>query len=363
MKQKYAPIVDLVRCGAAILVMLYHFGSTWPHTSRAIFDEMGYPPPNSLSPYFHFGFVGVEIFFVISGYVIAGSAVGRAPSQFLKGRVIRLAPVLWISTIVGTAILMAFGGSPGELLQRALRSLFLVPFGSPLDPVIWTLQIEVGFYLVVWTLLCVLKRHIERALMWYAGALIVVSIIYLLALKVGLHFGNFLPQFLLFRHGGFFALGILIWRATTGAPLRAVPLLGAAASCALEIVDAVSERNATAGTDYSVLPTLAAFTAGAIMVWLGSQRTRNSASPAVRMAGLMTYPIYLLHCTIGGAVASVAINRGGLPHAPAIAMAAAAVLIGSWATVRFLEPALARPMKLAMEVHSRPKEKDAHGAS
>ncbi|MEG8224147.1 hypothetical protein OSJ57_26790 [Sphingomonas sp. HH69] len=65
MDRKYAPIIDIVRCGAALLVTFFHFLATWPHKDRANLTELGYPADPSLNHIFYFGFIGVEIFFVI----------------------------------------------------------------------------------------------------------------------------------------------------------------------------------------------------------------------------------------------------------------------------------------------------------
>ena len=53
-----------------------------------------------LAPWGSFGWIGVEIFFVISGYVIASSAEGAAPRTFLRRRAQRLLPAAWVCATI-----------------------------------------------------------------------------------------------------------------------------------------------------------------------------------------------------------------------------------------------------------------------
>ncbi|MBS0250746.1 MAG: acyltransferase family protein, partial [Proteobacteria bacterium] len=73
--------LDAVRFFAALCVMLFHLGFyDWASTNSVV----GQMFANSTSfpqaaPYTSFGWVGVEIFFVISGFVIANSANNSSP--------------------------------------------------------------------------------------------------------------------------------------------------------------------------------------------------------------------------------------------------------------------------------------------
>ena len=88
--------LDLLRLLAAALVVLNHFGAF--SSAR---PDVGKP---FAFPILHFatgfGWVGVEIFFVISGFVIALSARGATPDGFIKRRALRIFPALWICSLV-----------------------------------------------------------------------------------------------------------------------------------------------------------------------------------------------------------------------------------------------------------------------
>jgi peptidoglycan/LPS O-acetylase OafA/YrhL len=73
--------------------------------------------------------------------------------------------------------------------------------------------------------------------------------------------------------------------------------------------------------------------------WAGS-RVRT-----IRMLGLMTYPLYLFHQTVGSAVVLTLHDRG-MPRFLALFVAAAICLVISWIIARALEPGVKRHLQL-----------------
>jgi peptidoglycan/LPS O-acetylase OafA/YrhL len=99
---------------------------------------------------------GVELFFCISGFVIAGT-LRRAisPAAFIKDRAIRIYPVLWASILVIVVLGRVSGThgfdamSSGRLTSLLAANLLALPgiFPlTPLHPVAWTLSYELIFY-------------------------------------------------------------------------------------------------------------------------------------------------------------------------------------------------------------------------
>ena len=126
------------------------------------------------------GQVGVDIFFVLSGFVIQLSCAGRqVPGlTFLAQRLARIAPAYWLYTAITALILYAFGNLMpvyGVALPQLLLSLLFLPsqnpggFGFyPILPVGWTLNVEMLFYL-----LFALSFAVgERWRPWLVGALL-----------------------------------------------------------------------------------------------------------------------------------------------------------------------------------------------
>lgn len=100
---------------------------------------------------------GVELFFCISGYVIAGTLRrARNPMVFLGDRAIRVYPVLWASILVIVALGLATRThgfedmTPLQLLVELPVNLLALPGVLPLNnmhPAAWSLSYEMAFYL------------------------------------------------------------------------------------------------------------------------------------------------------------------------------------------------------------------------
>jgi peptidoglycan/LPS O-acetylase OafA/YrhL len=105
----YRPEIDGLRALAVISVIIYHFNK-------------------NLLPG---GYLGVDIFFVISGYVITSSLYGSASKRlgdflfdFYSRRMKRLAPALVLCVAVAGILICLFNPDPGDSLQTGIRSLF-----------------------------------------------------------------------------------------------------------------------------------------------------------------------------------------------------------------------------------------------
>jgi len=130
---------------------------------------------------------GVELFFCISGFVIAGALRrARNPAAFLEDRAIRIYPVLWASilAIVGLGLATGVRGfADVRLIQLAVAvplNLLALPGILPLDalhPAAWSLSYEMAFYLfcaACWTL----RRRLGPLAHWLALPVAVILIVY-----------------------------------------------------------------------------------------------------------------------------------------------------------------------------------------
>ena len=86
--------LDLVRFLAALAVVLYHYTAV-----RNSFEM--------LSAITRFGYLGVPLFFIISGYVITLSAKNRSAAEFAISRFVRLYPAFWFS-VAFTVVIVSF---------------------------------------------------------------------------------------------------------------------------------------------------------------------------------------------------------------------------------------------------------------
>ena len=153
--------IQALRGFAATIVVVFHTTLAW---WRIVGGMPLKQPPN----FWWTGAAGVDVFFVISGFVMAVSTFGKEKQpqvarRFLERRAIRLLPLYWIMTTVSALELLWLNVHPvwrthGENYPHFtslffLRSLSLIPFdheGStdPLLAVGWTLSFEVLFYLL-----------------------------------------------------------------------------------------------------------------------------------------------------------------------------------------------------------------------
>ncbi len=173
---RYRAHIDGLRAVAVLGVVLYHFGATWL--------------PG--------GFIGVDVFFVISGFLISKSIYGDVEAGrfsllgFYERRIRRIAPAFLVVTAV-TAIAAALILLPYQMLifgRSVLWSVFAVgnifffqrtDYFAPAAqemPLLhyWSLAVEEQFYLVFPALVLVLHRFGRRALAWCVPALLVASL-------------------------------------------------------------------------------------------------------------------------------------------------------------------------------------------
>lgn len=136
------------------------------------------------------GAAGVDVFFVISGFVIWFVTHGKDVSvgEFFAKRVIRVVPIYWLITLViasaATAAPYMFKSTQFEFAQL-IQSLFFVPhysLGLPgnVYPILvpgWTLNYEMFFYLV-FGLLLVAPRQIPMILLSAFSVLVILGIVF-----------------------------------------------------------------------------------------------------------------------------------------------------------------------------------------
>ena len=195
------------------------------------------------------GWVGVPIFFVISGFVIAYTANGRSPISFLNSRLSRLWPAMFICSTIAVPILH-WGGRPlKSMTWRYIRSLVFWPFPPWMASAYWTLSIELVFYAVIFILLCWdAFRRIE-----YIGLALGISSVatwtlyflpgifpvspHLRQLMMALGNSGY-ARLLLLHHGCYFALGVFIWVSVVDGltPRRVAWMLVFTMACFLQIL-------------------------------------------------------------------------------------------------------------------------------
>ncbi|MES2443861.1 MAG: acyltransferase [Pseudomonadota bacterium] len=112
------------------------------------------------------GSFGVDIFFVLSGYIICRTAAGMKPADFFARRVARVVPIYWLATL----LFLPFAVAAGFNGLRGIASLTFYPgFGLPWLAVGWTLCFEMLFYTVTAIVLIRPRSFLPLALAVYAA--------------------------------------------------------------------------------------------------------------------------------------------------------------------------------------------------
>ncbi|MEH2245323.1 acyltransferase family protein [Nostoc sp.] len=140
--------IDVLRGVAAISVVLFHYTTRYS-------QKFGHS--NDVLIYFPQGYYGVELFFIISGFVIFMSLEKiTSGSEFIIGRFSRLYPAYWTCLILTYAI-VNITGLPNYTISWDVAiinlSMFQVFFNvSNVDGVYWTLGLELCFYIIMFIL-------------------------------------------------------------------------------------------------------------------------------------------------------------------------------------------------------------------
>ncbi|MDX8498605.1 acyltransferase [Mesorhizobium sp. VK4C] len=331
--------VDILRFLAAVMVMFYHYGFwVWAFPNGVSARATGGIAAHPEMGFVGSGWVGVQVFFVISGFVIAFSAENSTPLKFFEARVRRLAPAVWVCAPISAIVLLLVGLSwPTDAVVRLARTALFVPFEPWVDSVYWTLGIEIAFYAIVWILLRLGRFDLMEAVAVVIG--LVSTLFWCLYFAFGwtdLAETRWL-QLTLVHHGAFFAVGVLIWLMRFKAVT--VPRLGFSAlflaGGVLQIVSSVDVHSIKVEAAMPYAPPIIIFLAAvALMAW--SLRLDLSWR-GWRRIGLMTYPLYLLHDVVGAAMLG-ALIRAGVPYLISIPIVGAAMIAASWLVAAEAEP-------------------------
>ncbi|MBX6765978.1 MAG: acyltransferase [Actinomadura rubrobrunea] len=280
--------LDLLRFAAAMAVLLYHFtgfggSGPWPEPARELFPALGQVT--------RYGYLGVDLFFMISGFVILMSAWDRGPGEFGISRVARLMPAYWFSVLLGGAVYLVFGlgkGVPGLVVPN----LTMLQAGLGLDnvdAVYWTLWIELHFYFLV--ALLAAKGITYRSCLAFMAAWLLCGVFadeaenrFLQVMLVPTwspYFIAGMALYLIHRCGP----TLLLWGYVAAAWLLATHWAAWRTDVAFKGADEVVAAAAVAGIFV-------------VMILVATGKTAWLRWRGLTVLGALTYPLYLMHSQI-----------------------------------------------------------------
>lgn len=294
----YSPALDGLRAVAVVMVLLFHANA----------------------PFALGGFVGVDVFFVLSGFLItrllAQEYEARARIDllaFFRKRLVRLMPALLV--MLAAVLLFAPLFWPGEsqlLLQAVVAALYMSDFGvafylfPPRFDHTWSLSVEMHFYLLWPLVLLALLRHSRRphlvAFSLYLLATVwrFKSAYHLPFMEAYARFDTRIPGLLL---GSWLALLLrqdanLIPRLLSRASLPLWMLIGAACIFALRFDKALSLGLGVIGMEWC--------TAALIVASESHGRLKSALTVAPLLSlGRLSYGVYLWHVPVFDAIGAL----------------------------------------------------------
>jgi peptidoglycan/LPS O-acetylase OafA/YrhL len=327
--------LDIIRFAAALMVVFYHFAYWYWHDCKCV--DANFP---SLIPYSWWGWVGVPVFFVISGFVIALSAEGRSASDFFRGRLLRLAPALWFFATLSFLVLLI---TKEDSLPRAgllfAKSVVLWPVGPWVDGVYWSLTVEVLFYAIIFALLA--SRRFDQ--LWaFAKVWFILTAFFAAICLLDLYWNSaenfagalhrvrdsYASRYLLLTTGPYFVVGLttyFIYRQ--GVSLARVAVL-LASFCAAEVSIYFQALTMEPAERFGVSPFIPGliFAVAMLLIAVSLVMDHESFSYAgrrfsriIRLLGLASYSLYLVHFIAGRWILTLLLAHG-LPKAPALVL-------------------------------------------
>ena len=314
--------LDALRGIAVLMVLAFHY------TTR-----FGQLHPELAWGGFPLGYYGVELFFVISGFVIIMTLDrSQRATDFVVARFSRLYPAYWTAVLLTSLVLWLAGRTMDSppiariaVNLTMLQEFFHVP---SVDGVYWTLEVELLFYAlalaVFWT------GMLPRAHLLVAGWLAVSALFYspLWAHIEGVPFSGPAARVLILEYAPFFATGILFYR--------------------------IYRHQGTDAWNYGLVfaalamiflkwpLTVALMIAAACVVLWKVDRGGVALLrfPPLVFFGTISYSLYLVHQKIGHAVMAELVRRGWTPLPRVAAATGVAVLLATAVTFIVERPAM-----------------------
>jgi peptidoglycan/LPS O-acetylase OafA/YrhL len=331
--------LDGLRLVCALAVAGYHFGDSW-------WLDGVHPPAYFLpdaAPVLIYGFLGVEVFFLISGFVILMSSWGRTVREFAASRAARLYPALWAGVMITTLVAAALpidGGLPFSQLpdnSDVLVNLTMLaePLNTPLvDTVYWTLWSELRFYLIV---ACVLAGGLTDRRVQVFGTVWLAA-----ALAMPAFPGAVLNQVVMADFAPYFIAGMTMFLLRRNR--RDVWSWLLLAACWLVSLQHVHVRvlDLRPGYEVAAWPAPVLLTgAYAVLLAIALGATDRINWRWLRTAGALTYPFYLMHQRVGYSLIRTVHAETGLPAPVVIGGVVLVLLMAAWLVQRFVERPLA----------------------
>ncbi len=329
--------LDFFRAIAALLVVGFHYFSRWALPSN---DVNLYPYGGAFAEFFLFrnGYLGVDFFFLISGFVIALTLERSSTlAQFALRRAARLLPAMFVCSLITLFVVQAFTRIEHFRSEATLWNLLpswtftdprmwsdFAPVTDWIDASYWSLAVEVKFY--VWAAILYFSTKDK-----FARNFFIFSLACALELVVATEFQaeslfSFDRYFLLSRYSMLFSAGIFLQMIHRDPKNYKMPAFFVAACFAVDLL-------CSDVYDHTWRPSMmtaafkATFFLAMFVAAMGWRLPRWRILDLMVSIGLASYPLYLVHQNVGVSLLNRAmgLDNAALGFVFALGMAALAI--------------------------------------
>ena len=277
MKNRYSEL-DAIRGIAALMVVLYHYTVRYSEIYTS-----------AVKPLFNFelGLYGVQLFFIVSGFVIFLTLDKTTRARdFIISRFSRLYPPYWFAVILTFSVVTIFSLQGREVsLQTAIINLTMLQDWlrvDRVDAVYWTLAVELSFYIIM--LIFFVTKQLKRievvSIIWLVT---IIAMNFLESLGV-IQIHGAIKLLLLLDYGNLFIAGIMFYKIMHQAALIHYAIL------LLALITEFFLHGSLAGLVALYFGVFLAFTQGYL---------RLLAIKPLIFLGTISYSLYLIHQNIG----------------------------------------------------------------
>ncbi|WP_406838607.1 acyltransferase family protein [Streptomyces sp. AHU1] len=340
--------LDGLRLVAALMVAGYHYGGRDGEVVQAWGSSPKHQFP-TLHHLFAYGCLGVQVFFVISGFVICMSGWGRPLRSFFASRASRLLPAYWAAILLVTAVFalpfVAYRTvSPSDTLVNL--TMLQQPLGvDRVLGVCWTLWAEVRFYALFALCIVLPGANRQRVIMFCAGWTLAAAI------AQGVN-EPLLDMVLMPEYAPYFIGGVglyLVHRDRRDAYAWGIVGVSWLIGQHYAVQRLWHAPNPQFFSDRSSLAIVLVVTFGyaaVAAIALGWLRWANWRWLTV--AGALTYPFYLVHEHLGWVVIKAYHRTLHIPSYGTFLATVATMLLLAWLLNRFVENRLTPRLRTAL---------------
>lgn len=284
--------VDVLRGLAAMCVMLSHY--SWHCVKSFLEAPFGFDLDTV------YGFYAVQLFFIISGFVISLTLEkSNGWRDFAFSRLSRLYPTYWAALTLMVAVESLVFGKTLWIGGYVANLTMLQEFaGFPnFDGVFWSLTVELAFYAIMGLIFAtgLLPRIEVIAAIW----LVLACLWSLVDQHLGMGLPAFLPRYFILRHVPYFVAGIVFYRILVKGrtPLRLALIFACLAAAGW--IDGLWDRAPAVGWIDGLQRLGVAAVLFTIFGLAVTGRLRFAVSPVTLWLGGISYPLYLCHRNLG----------------------------------------------------------------